>query len=85
MATGRALILLECGGRLNNLCFRAITFRGFSLPPNERSRGLALAGEVMRWLFTGKGMLTYSPSILAASVNVLEECDPRCAMHLCAG
>jgi choline dehydrogenase-like flavoprotein len=28
---------------------------------NERSRGLLLAGEVMRWLFTGKGMLTYSP------------------------
>src|SRR5438105_15361272 len=33
---------------------------------NERSRGLPLAGEVMRWLFTGKGMLTYSPSIVAA-------------------
>jgi hypothetical protein len=30
---------------------------------NERSRGLPLAGEVMRWLFTGKGMLTHSPSI----------------------
>ena len=28
---------------------------------NERSRGLPLAGEVMRWLFTGKGVLTYSP------------------------
>jgi choline dehydrogenase len=27
---------------------------------NERSRGLPLAGEVMRWLFAGKGMLTYS-------------------------
>jgi choline dehydrogenase len=27
----------------------------------------------MRWLFTGKGMLTYSPSIVAASVKVLEE------------
>jgi choline dehydrogenase len=40
---------------------------------NERSRGLLLAGEVMRWLFTGKGMLTYSPSIIAASVKVLEE------------
>jgi choline dehydrogenase len=39
---------------------------------NERSRGLPLAGEVMRWLFTGKGMLTYSPSIVAASVKVLE-------------
>jgi choline dehydrogenase len=40
---------------------------------NERSRGLPLAGEVMRWLFTGKGMLTYSPSIVVASVKVLEE------------
>jgi choline dehydrogenase len=40
---------------------------------NERSRGLPLAGEVMRWLLTGKGILTYSPSIVAASVKVLEE------------
>jgi hypothetical protein len=24
----------------------------------ERSRGLPFAGEVMRWLFTGKGILT---------------------------
>src|SRR5262249_53704085 len=40
---------------------------------NERSRGLPLAGEVMRWLFTGKGMLTYSPSIVSASAKVLEE------------
>jgi choline dehydrogenase len=40
---------------------------------NERSRGLPLAGEVVRWLVTGKGMLTYSPSIVAASVRVLEE------------
>jgi len=40
---------------------------------NERSRGLPFAGEVMRWLFTGKGMLTYSPSIVAASAKVLEE------------
>ncbi len=38
---------------------------------NERSRGLPLAGEVMRWLFTGKGILTYSPSIVAASAEVL--------------
>ncbi len=27
----------------------------------------------MRWIFTGKGMLTYSPSIVAASVTVLPE------------
>jgi len=40
---------------------------------NERSRGLPLAGEVMRWLFTGKGILTYSPSIVSASAKVLEE------------
>ncbi len=40
---------------------------------NERSRGLPLAGEVMRWLITGKGMLSYSPSLVAASVKVLEE------------
>src|SRR5262249_14566353 len=40
---------------------------------NERSRGLPLAGEVMRWLFTGKGILTYSPSIVAASIKVWEE------------
>ena len=40
---------------------------------NERSRGLPLAGEVLRWLVSGKGMLTYSPSLVAASVKVLEE------------
>jgi hypothetical protein len=41
--------------------------------PNERSRGLPLAGEVMRWLITNTGILTYSPSIVAASAKVLEE------------
>src|SRR5437660_3947672 len=41
--------------------------------PPTSARGLPAAGEVMRWLFTGKGMLTYSPSIVAASVKVLEE------------
>ena len=40
---------------------------------NERSRGLPLAGEVVRWLITGKGILTYSPSVVAASVKVLEK------------
>src|SRR5436309_7918279 len=40
---------------------------------NERSRGLPLAGEVMRWLFTGKGMLTYSPSLVAASAQGLRD------------
>jgi hypothetical protein len=37
---------------------------------NERLRGLPLAGEVRRWLITGKGILTYSPSIIAASTKV---------------
>src|SRR5205814_9217911 len=39
---------------------------------NERSRGLPLAGGVIRRLISGKGLLTYSPSIVAASVKVLE-------------
>ncbi|HVH81607.1 MAG TPA: GMC oxidoreductase, partial [Stellaceae bacterium] len=37
------------------------------------ARGLPLVGEVVRWLLTGKGMLSYSPSLVAASVKVLEE------------
>jgi len=40
---------------------------------NERQRGLPFAAEIMRWLIAGKGMLTYSPSIVAASAKVLEE------------
>ena len=40
---------------------------------NERARGLPLAGEVLRYLVTGKGMLTYSASLVAASVKILEE------------
>ena len=40
---------------------------------NERSRGLPLAAEVLRYVATGKGMLTYSASLVAASVKVLEE------------
>src|ERR1700758_2494987 len=50
---------------------------------NERSRGLALAGEVIRYLVTGKGMLTYSASLAAASVKVLEESatpDVQCSI-----
>ncbi len=39
---------------------------------NEKSRGLPLAMEVMRWVLTGRGMLSYSPSLVAASVKVLE-------------
>jgi len=40
---------------------------------NERARGLPLAGEVLRYVFTGKGMLTYSASLIAASVKILPE------------
>jgi choline dehydrogenase len=39
---------------------------------NERSYGFPLAFEVMRYLVTGKGMMTYSPSLVAASIKVLE-------------
>ena len=38
---------------------------------NEKSRGIPLALEVVRWAFTGKGMLSYSPSLVAASVKIL--------------
>src|SRR5438270_137531 len=40
---------------------------------NEKARGLPLAGEVLRYVFTGKGMLTYSASLVAASVKILPE------------
>jgi choline dehydrogenase len=40
---------------------------------NEKSRGLPFAGEVLRYLFAGTGMLTYAASLVAASVKVLEE------------
>ncbi len=39
---------------------------------NEKSRGIPLALEIAKWMFTGKGMLSYSPSLVAASVKVLE-------------
>jgi choline dehydrogenase len=40
---------------------------------NERGRGLRFGREVLRYLATGTGMLTYSASLCAASVKVLEE------------
>jgi choline dehydrogenase len=39
---------------------------------NEKAHGLPLLGEIVRWLATGKGILSYSPSLVAASVKVLE-------------
>jgi choline dehydrogenase len=50
---------------------------------NERSRGIPLAAEILRYLVTGKGMLTYSASLAAASVKVLEESatpDVQCSI-----
>jgi choline dehydrogenase len=40
---------------------------------NERGRGLAFANELWRYVSAGEGMLTYSASLCAASVKVLEE------------
>ena len=40
---------------------------------NERGRGPAFANELLRYVTTGTGMLTYSASLCAASVKVLEE------------
>jgi choline dehydrogenase len=50
---------------------------------NERSRGSALVSEIIRYLVTGRGMLTYSASLAAASVKVLEESvtpDVQCSI-----
>jgi choline dehydrogenase len=40
---------------------------------NERGRGLPFAAELWRYVTQGTGMLTYSASLCAASVKVLEE------------
>ena len=40
---------------------------------NERSRGIRLAGEVLKYAFQGRGMLTYAASLVAASVKALPE------------
>jgi choline dehydrogenase len=51
-----------------------VTYPIHGLPTaNERARGLPLAGEVLRYVLTGKGILTYSASLIAASVKVLAE------------
>jgi choline dehydrogenase len=42
---------------------------------NEKSRGIGLVGEVLRYALTGRGMLTYAASLVAASVKVLPESD----------
>ena len=40
---------------------------------NEKSRGVLFAGELLRYVFSGTGMLTYGASLVAASVKVLQE------------
>jgi len=40
---------------------------------NQQSRGVGLAGQVLRYLATGTGILTYAASLVAASVKVLPE------------
>ena len=40
---------------------------------NQMSRGVGLAGQVLRYVATGTGILTYGVSLVAASVKVLEE------------
>ena len=40
---------------------------------NAQSRGLGLAAQVLRYVATGTGILTYAASLVAASVKVLEE------------
>jgi choline dehydrogenase len=51
-----------------------MTHRVTGLPTaNERSRGLPLAAELLKYLVRGDGILSYSASLVAASVKVLEE------------
>jgi choline dehydrogenase len=40
---------------------------------NQMSRGVGLAAQVLRYVATGTGILTYGVSLVAASVKVLEE------------
>jgi choline dehydrogenase len=40
---------------------------------NEKARGLPFMGELMRYVFSGSGLLTYAASLVCASVKVLEE------------
>jgi choline dehydrogenase len=40
---------------------------------NERSRGVRFAGELMKYVLNGSGMLTYAASLVAASVKALPE------------
>ena len=46
---------------------------------NEKSRGPRFAAEIMRYVLSGRGMLTYGASLVAASIKVLPESEtPDC-------
>jgi choline dehydrogenase len=66
--------LLGVGKNMQDHYVVRVTRRVEGMPTaNERAHGLGLAGEVLKYVITGKGMLTYSASLAAASVKVLEE------------
>ncbi len=66
--------LLGVGKNMQDHYVVRVTRRVEGVPTaNEKAHGLGLAGEVLRYVFTGKGMLTYSASLAAASVKVLPE------------
>jgi choline dehydrogenase len=62
------------GKNLQDHFLARVTCEVSGLPTlNEKSRGLPFAGEILRYLFSSTGMLTYAASLVAASVKVLEE------------
>src|SRR5277367_5807737 len=66
--------LLGVGKNMQDHYVVRVTRRVEGMPTaNEKSRGLPLAGEVLKYVLTGKGVLTYSASLAAASVTVLPE------------
>jgi choline dehydrogenase len=66
--------LMGVGKNMQDHFVVRVTRRVAGVPTaNEKSRGLPLAGEVLKYVLTGKGMLTYSASLAAASVKVLPE------------
>jgi choline dehydrogenase len=66
--------LLGVGKNMQDHYVVRVTRRVEGVPTaNEKAHGLGLAGEVLKYVFTGKGMLTYSASLAAASVTVLPE------------
>jgi choline dehydrogenase-like flavoprotein len=70
-------VLHECPGVGRNMQDHyvvRVTYPIHGMPTaNERTRGIPLVGEVLRYLLTGKGILTYSASLIAASVKILPE------------